>query len=154
MEGIFSWATAVTVCSVIACIVEILTGNSSLDKTVRFVLGIFMLCVIITPLINTAAQIVNTDITAEYEYNESNDEKKEAQIKILKSRLQKLVEKTLAENDIEPLVTLITISIADDSSIESIKAAITLQNTDAEKAADTEELIRSRLGIECSISVS
>ncbi len=153
MEGVYSWATAVTVCSVIACIVEILTGNSSLEKTVRFVLGLFMLCVIIAPLINIVTQIGSMDIAPEYEYEEDDYQIKETEIKILKTRIQQLVEKTLAENDIKPVVTLITINIDEKQSIESIQAAITLQSEDAEMVSAAEELIRNKLGIECSVSI-
>ena len=153
MVGVYSWATAVTVCSVIACIVEILTGNSSLEKTVRFVLGLFMLCVIIAPLINIVTQIGSMDIAPEYEYEEDDYQIKETEIKILKTRIQQLVEKTLAENDIKPVVTLITINIDEKQSIESIQAAITLQSEDAEMVSAAEELIRNKLGIECSVSI-
>lgn len=153
MEGVYSWATAVTVCSVIACIVEILTSNSSLEKTVRFVLGLFMLCVIITPLMNIVTQIGKIDISPEYEYNEESDQIKESQIKILKSRMQELVEKTLAENDIKPVVTLISINIGNEQDIESITASVTLQSADAKLVPVAEELIRNKLGIECNVSI-
>lgn len=154
MEGVYSWAIAVTVCSVIACIVEIITSNSSLEKIVRFVLGIFMLCVITAPLMSTFAQFRNTDISPSYEYDENNDEMKEAQIKILKSQLQRLVEKTLSERNINPLVTLITINIDDTNCIESVNAAVTIRDANAGAAAVAEELIRDKLGIECTVSIS
>ncbi len=153
MEGVYSWATAVTVCSVIACIVEILTSNSSLEKTVRFVLGLFMLCVIIAPIMSTVTQFGSMDFETEYKYDEDYDGMKEAQVKILKSEIGRLVEKTLTENDIKPIVTLITVDIDENDSIESIKAAVTLENADKEKAATAEELIRNKLGIECSVSI-
>ncbi len=153
MENVYSWAATVTVCSVIACIVEILTSNSSLEKTVRFVLGVFMLCVITVPIMDTVTQIEDIDISTEYEYDENSNEMKEAQIKILKSRIKELVEKTLGENDIKPLVTLITIDIDDNSNIKSINASVTLQDADAQAAVNAEKLIRTELGIECNVSI-
>lgn len=150
MDAVYSWAAAVTICSVIACIVEMLTSNSSMEKTVRFVLGLFMLCVIIAPLTSVVQGIGGIDFDMKYEY-ECNDDMQETQIKLLQNEIGQLVEKTLAQSGIKPLVTEIKMDIDDSGNIDSVKADITIQQADAEKAAKAEEIILTELGIECTV---
>lgn len=150
MEGINSWAAVVTICAVIACIVEIMTSNTKTEKSVRMVLGIFMLCAVIVPIADVIREIGAADFSSDYEF-EASDSMREAEMDLLCSQLKDLTEKTLSEKDIYPLSTDISIKTDDTGSIESIYADITLDRNSAQNAAAAEEIIRTELGFECSV---
>lgn len=57
MSGIYEWATVVCLAALTGALVELLTPSGKMEKMVRFVLGAFMICAILTPLTGTAAKI-------------------------------------------------------------------------------------------------
>ena len=50
MDKINAWAMVVCICSVIACLAEMLIPDAKYEKTVRVVIGCLMLCAFIDPL--------------------------------------------------------------------------------------------------------
>ena len=50
MDEFIKWATGICVSSAVVCIVEMFITDMALEKTVRYVLGAFMLCSVIVPL--------------------------------------------------------------------------------------------------------
>ena len=50
MESVMQWAGGICISCGIVCIIEMLISDTVLEKTVRYVLGAFMLCAVIVPV--------------------------------------------------------------------------------------------------------
>ena len=83
MDNLFNWATVICICAFVCMIVEILAPNGSMDKILKFVLAVFILCCTIIPLkslatgINEQLDSININKSAYDEF--SNDIEKTGQ---------------------------------------------------------------------------
>lgn len=150
MNGLSAWALSVSICAVIACIVEMMTADTKLEKTVRFVLGAFMLCAIIIPVGNMASEFsgVNFDSKMTYDISESFNEQK---ISMLKNEISTLVMTTLSKDNIYPQKVETNMDISNDNCISMVSVTVVLDKKDREKAVKVTDTIKSGLGLECSI---
>ncbi len=153
MENLYSWALCVTICAVIACLTEMLTSDSKLEKTVRMVLGGFMLCAVIVPLIDAVNTVKEIELEAVPDYS-SEENMNNAEIDMLKKELMILLNTTLQKKGIEPLSAEISLETDDSGNIEKISADIVLSSADAEKKLTAEETVQTELGMECNVVLS
>lgn len=153
MEHLYSWALCVTICAVIACLTEMLTSDSKLEKTVRMVLGGFMLCAVIVPLIEAVNTFKEIEPETVPEYS-SEENMKNAEINMLKKELMILLNTTLQKKGIEPLSSEISLDTDDSGNIGKISADIVLSSFDADKKLTTEETVQTELGMECNVQLS
>ncbi|MBQ8133975.1 MAG: stage III sporulation protein AF [Clostridia bacterium] len=153
MEHLYSWALCVTICAVIACLTEMLTSDSKLEKTVRMVLGGFMLCAVIVPLIEAVNTFKEIEPETVPEYS-SEENMKNAEINMLKKELMILLNTTLQKKGIEPLSLEISLDTDDSGNIGKISADIVLSSFDADKKLTTEETVQTELGMECNVQLS
>ncbi len=144
------WALGVSICALTSCIVEMLISDTRLEKNVRRVLGMFMLCVVLIPLCGVINDI-STELPAVEFTLETDlpDKVSEMRIDYLKRCTADLIEKKLKEHDISPLKVSVNTDIDDDLSINMITAEVTLSGKDSHKAADAALLIKNELGISC-----
>ncbi len=145
-----SWALAVVICSVVCCVTELLITNTRLEKTVKFVLGVFMIGVMILPLNNIVSDIAGIDIAVP-ENAEEFREISEQRETMLKKELSLLVNKTLKNKGIEPLKTKIDMDIDDESGISIIKAEITLKKADSYKVQKVKNILKNDLSIDAKV---
>lgn len=149
MEGIDNWAIAVTVCAIVVCIAELLISDTALEKTIRLVLGAFMLCAVLIPLggvindfsadslsIGKPSEVLPQDINSLRE-------------KYLSEQIAALAETTLASHDIKPSKVSAIIDKDENNSITRISAEVSLKDTDAKKAPKVSSILKDELGIEC-----
>lgn len=150
MNGLSAWALSVSICAVIACVVEMMTADTKLEKTVRFVLGAFMLCAIIIPVGNIVSEFsgVNFDSKMTYDISESFNEQK---ISMLKDEIATLAESTLSKEQIYPQKVEVSMDISEDNCISMVSVTVVLDKKDREKAAKVTDTIKTGLGLECSI---
>ncbi len=153
MEHLYSWALCVTICAVIACLTEMLTSDSKPEKTVRMVLGGFMLCAVIVPLIEAVNTFKEIEPETIPEYS-SEENMKNAEINMLKKELMILLNTTLQKKGIEPLSSEISLDTDDSGNIGKISADIVLSSFDADKKLTTEETVQTELGMECNVQLS
>lgn len=151
MSGIEAWAGTVSICAVISCIIEMAVSDTKLEKTVKFVLGAFMLCAVVIPLGQAVQGIGNIDFEKEYVYEQSEDFNYQKE-KILKEQIKALVENILEREGLSDYETEIDMNIDSDNSIKMITARINLSRSDSEKYFFAAEKIRSELGIECVVN--
>lgn len=153
MEAVYSWAAAVIFCAVAASLTEILTNGTKAEKTVRLVLGAFMLCAAVIPAASAAApsDIEIPDIT---KLDTDNREITELGEKLLEERISELVQHTLEEKEILPQ-SVNTKAITDESGqITGLKAEVILERSQTDKSSLASEIIRSELGLECEVKIS
>ena len=140
------WAAAVAICSAVCCIVELLVTNTRLERTVRFVLGAFILCVLIMPLKGFTGDFsgILSEIPDSPEFSEDISRQRE---ELLRKEIKVLVEKTLKESGTEPYAVKIDMDIDDSSCISIITAEVTLKRSDAYKARYVRSVLNDKLSI-------
>lgn len=153
MNGLSAWALSVSICAVIACVVEMMTADTKLEKTVRFVLGAFMLCAIIIPVGNMVSEFsgVNFDRKMTYDISDSFTEQK---ISMLKNEISTLVISTLSKENIYPQKVEVDMDISEDNCISMVSVTVVLDKKDREKAVKVTDTIKSELGLECNTVVA
>ncbi len=57
MTDIYTWATSICICAAICMLIELIAPNGSMDKILKFILGVFILCCTIIPLKSVATGI-------------------------------------------------------------------------------------------------
>ena len=152
MDSVTQWAGGICISCVIVCIVEMLISDTALEKTVRYVLGAFMLCAVIVPVGGFIR-----DISFDFgDFGEISDEIPEdienERIEYLKSEIKKLIVKNLEDENIFPKEICVNMDIDEDNCISIITADILLENGDVHKSQKIRNVLDS-LGIGCNISV-
>ena len=150
LEGVSHWALGVCICSVTACIVEILVSDTRLEKNVRLVLGAFMLCAVIFPLGSLFSDMTLPDVSGDICSDTSlSDNLSGQREEYINSALEELVIKKLSEKGITPKGIEVKTDIDDEMSISIITAEITLDKKDSKRAAEVSRFIKNETGIEC-----
>ena len=152
MESVSHWALGVCICSVTACIVEILVSDTRLEKNIRLVLGAFMLCAVILPVGGFIKEISFDfgdvgEISDEIPQDIENE-----RIEYLKSEIEKLIVKDLKDENIFPKEVCVNMDINEDNCISIITADILLENGDVHRVQRVRNVL-DNLGIGCNISV-
>lgn len=147
-----AWAVSIACCSVVCCMVELLTVNVRLERTVRFVLGAFVLCVLILPLKGVVSELsqITVSVPDTPPFAEDISAQRE---ELLRQEISVLVSKTLKENDIVPVNVSIDMDIDDDSCISIITAEVTLKHSDSYKANRVKNILDSNLSIKAKTLV-
>lgn len=149
MNSFSGWAAAISICAVICTIIEMLISDSKLEKTVRFVLGAFMLCAIILPIGEMISEFSDIDINQTIE-TDTDERFNEQRQEILEKQIVSLVDSTLAEKNIYPQKTEVSMDIDEDLSISMVSVTVVLEKKDVEKANIVTDTIKTELGLECN----
>lgn len=149
METVSQWASGICICCIVVCIVEMLISDTNLEKTVRFVLGAFMLCAVLFPtgeLLSGLNENFQTEFPLETQITSELENQKE---EYLKGEIEKLVRQTLSDNGVEVLNVTISMDIDESKSISMITAEAVISRKDAFDSQKASRLVRENLGIEC-----
>ncbi len=147
-----AWAVSIAFCSAVCCIVELLTTNTRMERTVRFVLGAFALCVLILPFKGVAGELsqIAVDIPDTPQFAEDISVQRE---ELLRREMAVLVSKTLKDSGIEPVNIDIDMDIGDDSCISIITAEVTLKHSDSYKANRVKSILNDQLSIKATTMI-
>ena len=144
------------ICAVIVTIVEMLISDTALEKNVRLALGAFMLCAVIVPLGGVVTDLkdgIGVETGEPYQA-ELTDDIELNRLGYIKGQIARLIEEKLGEKDIRPVKTEVFTDIDGDSSINIIRAELTLSHSDARRASYASRLIKEELGIDCKTIIS
>ncbi len=147
MEGINNWALTVTVCAVIVSIAGLLPRSKGTEKTVRAVLGAFMLCAVILPLGSGYIQGIDPLSGISTESFEQNNNMDEIAVDMIKKQIAKLIYGKLEEKGIIPSEIRVSVSVDDSGGIKAVSALIYLDSREYPKGADVCRRLENDLGI-------
>lgn len=152
MESVMQWAGGICISCGIVCIIEMLISDTALEKTVRYILGAFMLCAVILPVGGFIKEISFDfgdvgEISDEIPQDIENE-----RIEYLKSEIEKLIVKDLKDENIFPKEVCVNMDINEDNCISIITADILLENGDVHRVQRVRNVL-DNLGIGCNISV-
>ena len=98
MDSIKNQVIIVIFAAIIGTITELMIPNSKLDKTIKTVLSVFLICTAINPIFSTVARIQkNHDDYTNRELNKKVSEQSET---LIKENIKTLVESELNEKDL------------------------------------------------------
>lgn len=147
------WAVALSISAVICCVVELMVTNTRMERTIRWVLGMFMLCVLVMPLQNAVGDITRIlpEIPDSPRFAEDINVQRE---ELLRRELVTLVSKTLAESGITPAQVTVNMDIDSRSCISLITAEVTLHKKDRYRANRVKQILKDKLSIKTVTAIS
>lgn len=127
-----------------------LVSDTRLEKNVRLVLGMFMLCVVLIPF-GSVINDLSLELPSDKNIQETkmSDDVSKMRIDYLKQCTAELIEQKLKENGIVPIKVNVNTDIDEDLSINMITAELTLPSKDSNKASHAAAVIKKDLGIDC-----
>lgn len=154
-EQITAWAAGLCLCALVCAILEIMIPDSSTEKVVRFVLGLFMICAVAAPLCGLSLNFEEWAVAAPYEENSTLvSEIQNQSLCLIDDALTEQVNAVAARFDTIPLDTKIHTDIDDNQCISIVSVTIVLQNDAAEKALQIQNAVKSELGLDCDTVVA
>ena len=153
-EGINSWTISVILCCGIICLTELVCANTKTEKTVHLVLGAFLLCAAIIPVIKSVSISGNISFPQPGQPDIDDMRMQSVQSELLQKKLSALVESTLEEKGVKPERTDISLKIDDSGYIASISVHVVLSRRDAEKCLTAQNYIQEKLGLDCLCEAS
>ena len=154
MEGIDQWAITVTVCAVVVCIAELLISDTALEKTLRLVMGAFMLCAVLIPLGETVSSFSPEGLYPEQPSSFLPEDMASLKEGYMEDKVAGLIEDTLASRDVTPMKITVLMDKDENNSITGLSAEVSLSKADAKKAPEVTKILKDELGIECRTRIA
>ncbi len=150
MEAIRDWILSICIAAVAASIVKIIAPSGGIQRTMKVISAVFMLCIIISPLIgevsfNFEKELDKVQIPSRSEFSESIEEQTDI---YTKAQLQKLMETYLQKEGIERARISIIMERDEDSRISIIKADVYVEDEFLHLTEKAKQNIEKELGIE------
>lgn len=155
MDSVTAWAAGICLCTIVCAVLDMITPNGGTEKTVRFVLGLFMVCAVVVPLADFSFDW--NEITAEEQYEANTDLKEDIQnqgIQIVERELEQMIADTAEPFGAVPEKTEINTDIDNENRISIVSVTVILNGKDAEKAIQIKNAVESELGIVCDTVIS
>ena len=150
MESVYEWAVSVSVCAVVVCIAEMLISDTAMEKTVRLVLGAFLLLGVLLPLGNVVSEgLKDIDCSLEEPVPDSLRTLTEQRKTYVEQSVAALVDKALREQGIQAAKVTVQTDIDEQNCISMITAEVMLHSADAYHSGTVSRCVRDTLGLEC-----
>lgn len=155
MGAIRSWALIICFASIACTMLEIITPNGKMEKMMKLVLGVFMICAIITPLVTTFRNIDINFKTNNYE-DDLEEYKNKFDTKMNEIAIDKIKDLTLNELNlinIKPRKIDVFMDMKDKDCISIKEITVTLDKKNLNKQEEVKKVIEEKLGIKTNIIV-
>ncbi|HHZ05690.1 MAG TPA: hypothetical protein GX401_02705 [Clostridiales bacterium] len=154
MDNVAQWATVICIAAVVCMLFELLSPNGNMEKIMRFVLGLFMLCAIVIPLTQMVFNI-NIDLS-QIDSNSINqseviDKVNSQSVDIGKETVISLVKQCLAEQNAEAKKIEVSMDKKEDNSISIVLVTVYLDDIYKEDIVNIKTKLQDKLGIDVKI---
>ncbi len=155
MNAVQKWAAVVCLAALAGAVVEFLIPPGKLEQTVRFVLGAFLLCALLNPLL-TAANGIRLDLQQNTELSDQqstdfSQQVEEQMEQAMKRQLEELVRQTLEEGSLS--ANEIEIFMDTDDQGRILITRLTVHVSQELTAGKTKRLLEEKLGIPIEIVI-
>lgn len=121
METLHLWVTGLCTAAVISAVVTVLTPSGALEKSIKSVISVFLICAMIMPFFKAKININNNSSIILDESNETATDMNEAVCEQTENYLKSTVEEVLEKNGISFREVIIDMKIEDDNiSVNSV----------------------------------
>lgn len=153
MDNISQWATVICIAAVVCVLFELLSPKGSMEKMLRFVLGLFMLCAIILP-ITQGAFTFHFDFSPQESFEQKSDfeQQTEEQIKELgKESVSTLTQQCMNKMNVEAKKIEISMDTKQDNSISIVMVTVTIDPKDKDQKIKIRDTLKKELGLEVQV---
>lgn len=156
MQCINSFTISICAVAVLSFIFEILTPNGNMKKIMQFVIAIFVIFSISLPILSGVSKFNFNflNVNEGEDYKDISSNVNDLYIKTSQSKISKLIDKTLKENQITAENIETNMDINEDGSIDINRIIIYLKKQDEDKALKVKNIIKQELNLNCEIEIS
>ena len=158
MNAVYQWATVVCLAAIVGAMIELVTPVGRMEKMVRFVLGAFMICAIITPFTSTAIKItfdLPTESSIRQEDASSFQQELNQQVlKVAAENIRALAVEELGKEQIIPQKIEVNMDTSDKESISIINVVVYLEESQKENRWKAQQVLEDGLGLPIGIIVN
>ncbi|MBQ3693069.1 MAG: stage III sporulation protein AF [Clostridia bacterium] len=152
MESLNLWIIELCVCAVAIAVAENLLPEGNVKKSVYFVLGLVVVTCFVSPI--EKIELAQIEIKSETDLTEENtDWLNRTTDEIFENNVRALIEKCLADIDVEPKKIYIHTDINEDNCIFIDKVRITLAPEYSGRIDETADEIYRTLGLDADVNV-
>ncbi len=151
MENITLTAVSAVFLSAAACIIDMLTSGTGMEKTVRYILGLIVICTLVMPVITNVSGIKYEFDDNDFEYVPEK-EFEDMQKNEIQKRIELLIDEKLRSEGIYTNNISVETEVNDENEITSIRADVRLSERKEETLLKAKNIINEDLGIECNVS--
>ena len=156
MDILKDWALCLIAAASAGTLATVVVPRGSMDKTVRAVVGIFVVAVICSPLAEFDGQNLFADAFWEYEDvfsdNSYTQEMQGYMIDLMKQTVNYEIKEAAAELDAEIKSVVSDISVDDENCINIHKIDVIINKTDILDKEELSDKISERLGVPVSVT--
>lgn len=157
MNGVMQWATVVCLAAVVGAMIELITPTGRMEKMVRFVLGGFMICAIITPLTGTATKIT-FDLPAQTWQSQETaasfqEDLNEQVLQVAANNIKELAVEALQKEHITAQKIEVFMDTSDESGISINNLVVTLDESRRGDQAQVKKILENTLGLPTEVSI-
>lgn len=149
MSELTNWAGAVCATAVICALSEMLIPEGSTAKTVKLVLGLFLIVSVLIPIVNILRHGTFDMKNLSIPQNKTDIVQKADNLSMTygKSIVQKLISDCLDEKDIKYEKIDVSMDSSDGKSIDIIRAGIYIHAEERNSLAEIQRLVKEKTGI-------
>lgn len=154
MNEITGWAYIICIAAIVCVLFELISPNGSMEKTLRFVLGVFMLAAIIIPL---GTGVFNTKIDLlkiEPFENNTKEFSQQAQMQLEelgKVSVSELVHGILEKNNIVSEKVEINMDTSEDNSIDIVLVTVYIDQKHKDDKIFIKDTLEKELGLDVQV---
>lgn len=156
MDILKDWAMCLIAAAAAGTLATVVVPRGSMDKTVRAVVGIFVVAVICSPLAELDGQNLFTDAFGEYDDVFSADsytrEMQDYMIDLMKETVDSEIKKTADELGAKIKSVVSDISVDGENCINIHKIDVVINKTDFLDKEELSDKISERLGVPVSVT--
>lgn len=155
MQIIRNWALIICFASIACSMLEIMAPNGNMEKIMRFVFGIFMLCAVVNPLIVTL-QNINLDIKTDnkdYTIEDFTDHFDTKVNEVAIDNIKEIIISELNLIDIKPRKVDVFMDMKDKDCISIKEITVTLDKKNSNKQEEVKKVLEKKLGIKINVAV-
>ncbi|MBR3779678.1 MAG: stage III sporulation protein AF [Clostridia bacterium] len=156
MDILKDWALCLIAAAAAGTLATVVVPRGTMDKTVRAVVGIFVVAVICSPLAKLDEQDLFTDVFSEYEEvfsdNSYTQEMQNYMIDLMKETVNSEIKETADELGAEIKSVVSDISVDDKNCINIHKINVVINKTDFLDKEELSDTISERLGVPVSVT--
>ncbi len=151
-EAFRQWCLCVVAASAAATFVTVIMPKGSMEKTVRAVIGIFVVSVICSPLAKFDKSDFLVEAFADCDYEHANmQELRECMVSSCKTAIDSDIREAAEAFDVYPESVQIQISVDDENCIIIHKIAIKILDLSPKNKEDLSEKLEKKLGVPVEI---
>ena len=155
MNDLRQWVLCLIIAAVAGTFVMIISPRGSMDKTVRAVVGIFVVAVICAPLAELADNQLSVEAIADFDFPElsdSDEELRESMILSLKNAVNEQVETAADEMNVKTEKIYAEMDFNSENCIIIHNITVEISEDYSEKALQFSKILEERLGVPITVN--